>query len=319
MQEYRRLGNSDLNVSVIGLGTMPFGAGCDAETSAAVVNAALDAGVNFIDTADIYGGGLAEEYIGRALGARRKNIIIATKGSIRRGEGRYWSDASRAYLTSAAEASLRRLGTDYIDLYQVHMPDPKTPIEDTLGALDDLVKSGKVRHVGCVNYGGWQVTDAAWAARTRKVTPFVSSQNRYNIFDREPETEQLPACAHFGLSFIPFLPLAGGLLTGKYRAGQPPPDGSRLAGGTFSRQVSLSEQNLATVARLEAVAVERGHTLLELAMGWLLAKPLVASVIAGATKPSQATANAAAAAWKMTADDLAAVEAAFAGTSQGTK
>jgi aryl-alcohol dehydrogenase-like predicted oxidoreductase len=312
MQEYRRLGKSGLEVSVVGLGTMPFGERFDAATSGAIVNAALDLGVNLIDTADIYGRGLAEEYIGKAVSGRRRDVVIATKGSIKYADGRYWSDASRRYLLEAAEASLRRLGTDYIDLYQVHMPDPKTPIEETLRALDDLVRSGKVRYVACVNYHAWQLADAAWTARSEHLSP---SQNRYNLFDREAEGEIFPVCERFGLGFIPYLPLAGGLLTGKYRAGQPPPEGARLTSGTWSRQVSLSDKNLATVARLDAVANERGHSLLELAMSWLVAKPLVGSVIAGATSPAQVKANAAAAAWKMTPDDLAAIEGALAGGS----
>src|SRR5437870_113428 len=222
--EYRHLGKSGLEVSTVGLGTMPFGDRVDAEASAAIVNTALDLGINFIDTADIYGrdssgkqGGRSEEYIGRAIKGRRREAVIATKGSVKFSETGYWSDASRRYLMEAADASLRRLGTDYIDLYQVHVPDPKTPIEETLRALDDLVHSGKVRYVACVNYNAWQLADAAWTARTEHLSPFISSQNRFNLIDRGAKGEQFAACERFGLGFIPFLPLAGGLLTGKYR------------------------------------------------------------------------------------------------------
>ncbi len=316
--EYRHLGKSGLEVSTVGLGTMTLVDRGDAEASAAIINTALDLGVNLIDTADIYGRGPSgthlgrvEEHIGRAIRGRRREAVIATKGSIKFGEGRYWSDASRRYLMEAADASLRRLGTDYIDLYQVHMPDPKTPIEETLRALDDLVRSGKVRYIACVNYSAWQLADAAWTARSEHLSPFISSQNRFNLLDRGARTDQFPVCERFGLGFIPFLPLAGGLLTGKYRPGQPPPEDGRLSGPGGNRQVPLSETNLATVGRLEAVANERGHTLLELAMSWLVAQPPVGSVIAGATSPAQVKANVTAAEWRMTTEDLAAVEAAL--------
>jgi aryl-alcohol dehydrogenase-like predicted oxidoreductase len=316
--EYRRLGRSGLTVSAIGLGTITFGNPCDAEASAAIVHAALDLGMTFIDTADIYGRGpsaefmgRAEEFIGRAIRGRRHEAVIATKGSIRFNESSHWSDTSRHYLLQAAEASLRRLGTDYIDLYQVHLPDPKTPIAETLRVLDDLVRSGKVRYVACVNYRGWQLVDAAWTAHTEHLSPFISSQNRYNLLDRGAEAEILPACERFGLGFIPFLPLAGGLLTGKYRSGQPPPDGARLVGSSLSRQVPLTEQSLASVSRLETVARERGHTLLELAISWLLARPAVGSIITGATSPAQVKANASAADWTLTTEDFAAVDAAL--------
>ena len=316
--EYRHLGKSGLQVSVVGLGTITFGNRCDAEASVAIVNTALDLGVNFIDTADIYGRGpsgdhigRAEEYMGRAIRGRRRDAVIATKGSIKFGRDGYCSDASRRYLMEAAEASLRRLGTDYIDLYQVHMPDPKTPIEETLRALDDLVRSGKVRYIACVNYNAWQLADAAWTARSEHLSPFISSQNRFNLLNRLAKAEIFAACERFGMGFIPFLPLAGGLLTGKYRRGQPPPEGARLSGNSGLRQVPLTEENLATVGRLEAVASERGHTLLELAMSWLIAQPLVGTVIAGATSPAQVKANASAAEWKLTADDLATVDAAL--------
>ena len=223
--EYRHLGSSGLEVSTVGLGTMPFGDRCDEDAAAAIVNTALDVGVNFIDTADIYGRGLSEEYIGKAIQGRRREAVIATKGSIKFAEGRYWSDASRRYLMEAVEGSLRRLGTDYIDLYQIHMPDPKTPIEETLCTLDDLVRCGKVRYVACVNYKAWQLADTAWTARSEHLAPFISSQNCYNLLDRGVEAETFPVCERFRMGFIPFLPLAAGLLTGKYRPGEPPPEG----------------------------------------------------------------------------------------------
>ena len=316
--EYRHLGKSGLDVSVVGLGTITFGDRCDADTSAGIVHTALDHGVNFIDTADIYGRGptgehigRAEEYIGQALRGRRDDVVVATKGSVRFSADGYRSDASRRYLMQAAEASLRRLDTDYIDLYQVHMPDLKTPIEETLRALDDLVRSGKVRYIAGVNYNAWQLADAVWTARTEHLSPFVSSQNRFNLLDRSAKTEMLPACEHFELGFIPFLPLAGGLLTGKYRPDQPAPKDSRLSETGYLRQVPLSDENLATVGRLEAMARERGHTLLELAMSWLMAQPGVGTVIAGATSPAQVKANVEASKWKLTADDILAVDAAL--------
>jgi aryl-alcohol dehydrogenase-like predicted oxidoreductase len=321
MMEYRRLGKSGLEVSVIGLGTLMFGERCDANESAAIVNAALDAGVNFIDTADIYGErradsvavgiGQAEEYLGRALRGRRHEAIIATKGSIRISDGRARPDASRRYLIEAAEASLRRLETDYIDLYQIHMPDPKTPIEETLHTLDDLVRSGKVRYVACVNHSAWQLADAAWTAQTHHLTPFISSQNRYNLIEHATNPDIFAACERFGLGFIPFLPLAGGLLTGKYRRDGSRPEGARLsADNRRAQQVSLSARNLQLVDRLDAVATERGHTLLELALSWLIALPLIGTVITGATTPEQVQQNVAAGSWKLTADDMAAVNAA---------
>ena len=309
--EYRHLGNSGLEVSLVGLGGNTFGGRCDAQATTTIVNTALDLGVNLIDTADIYGPGLSEEYIGQAVRGRRREAVIATKFALKMNGGHYRADGSRRYIMEAVESSLRRLGTDYIDLYQIHMPDPKTPIEETLRALDDLVRRGVVRYVGCVNYKAWQLADAAWTARTEHLTPFISAENRYNIMDRGIESELLPACERFGAGVLPFLPLGGGFLTGKYRAGEQPPEDARLATGGMSSRM-LNEGNFAILGRLEAVAGERGHTLLDLAMGWLSAQPRVSSIIAGATRPEQVEQNVRAGEWKMTAEDLAAVDAALA-------
>ena len=298
--ETRKIGS--LDVSVVGLGCNNFGRRLDAAQSAVVVDAALDAGINFFDTADSYGGGQSEEFIGRALGPRRNAVVIATKfGSRMEGQG---SGASAAYVRQACEASLRRLGTDHIDLYQLHRPDPQVPIAETLGALDELVRAGKVREIGCSNFSAEQIreAEAAQAGGAR----FVSVQNEYSLLKRDAERDVLPECERAGIMFLPYFPLASGLLTGKYRRGQPAPSGSRLAGG--GRADQLSDQNLAIVEELIQFAEARGHTILELAVSWLLARPVVASVIAGATKPEQVHANAAAGQWRLTADELGEID-----------
>jgi len=307
--EYRNLGNSGLQVSVVGLGTNNFGMRIDEAQSAAVVHKALDLGINFFDTADVYGGrGKSEEFLGKALAGRRRDAIIATKFASPMGDGPGWSGASRRYIMHAVEASLRRLGTDYIDLYQVHFPDANTPVEETLGALDDLVRSGKVRYIGCSNFPGWMVADAAWIARTQHLTPFVSAQNQYNLLDRRIERELVPACKKFGLGVLPYFPLASGFLTGKYRRGEAPPEGTRLALWGPRGQQLLSEQNFDTLERLETFASEHGRSMLDLAVGWLASQPFVASVIAGATKPEQLEANVKAGEWRLTPEELAEVD-----------
>lgn len=305
--EYRTLGSSGLQVSLAGLGCNNFGRRCDAAQTAAVVNAALDLGVTFFDTADVYGpGGLSEEYLGKALQGRRQQAIVATKFGSPMGEGPLWIGASRRYIHNAVEASLRRLGTDYIDLYQIHFPDPKTPIEETLRALDDLVRAGKVRYIGCSNFAAWQVVESAWVARTQHLTPFVSAQNQYNLLDRRVERELVPACRQYGLGILPYFPLASGFLTGKYRPGEPPPAGSRLAvAGAMAERV-LTEANFDVLVKLEAFAHERGHTMLELAIGWLASQPHVASVISGATTPEQVQQNVAAVSWRLNPEDVLA-------------
>jgi len=302
--ETRRIGS--LEVSVVGLGCNNFGWRIDAEASAAAIHAALDAGINFFDTADIYGEGRSEEFLGRALGSRREFVLIATKFGMKMDEQR--RGARPEYVRRAVEDSLRRLGTDRIDLYQQHQPDPEVPIADTLGALDELVRAGKVREIGCSNFSGDQLREAEAAARGAR---FLSAQNQYSLVHREPEADVIPECVRLGIAFIPYFPLANGLLTGKYRRGQPPPEGSRAHNG-FGPKV-FTDENLALVESLTAYAASRGHTMLELAMSWLAAEPAVASVIAGAKTPEQVRANASAAGWRMTAKDLAAIDRLQAG------
>lgn len=301
--ETRKIGS--LNVSVVGVGCNNFGRRIDAEASAKVVDAALDAGINFFDTADVYGQGQSEEYLARALGARRSQVIIATKFRSKmdgQGEG-----ASPDYIRTAVEASLRRLNTDVIDLYQLHSPDDSVPIADTLGALDDLVKAGKVREIGSSNFDAAQIRDAEAASQATNGARFVSVQNYYSMLHREPEPDVLNECERLGLGFLPFFPLESGLLTGKIRAGQAVPEGTRLSNAE-TQQRFVNDARLATVEKLIAYAEGKGHTILELAFSWLLAKPAVASVIAGATKPEQIYTNAAAPNWQLTAADLAEID-----------
>jgi aryl-alcohol dehydrogenase-like predicted oxidoreductase len=294
----RRIGS--LNVSVVGLGCNNFGWRLDEPTSAQVIHAALTAGINFFDTADIYGKTRSEEFLGRALGARRKHVVIATKFGMQVSPDK--RGARPEYVLQAAEDSLRRLGTDYIDLYQLHQPDPTVPIGDTLNALDTLVKAGKVREIGGSNFSVEQLREAATAVRPGAAR-FVSVQNEYSLLHREPERGMLAECEKQGLAFIPYFPLASGLLTGKYRKGQPPPEGTRLApGGRF--QETLTEKNLAIVEALITFAESKGHTILELAMSWLAMQPSVASIIAGATSPEQVKANAASINWHLSQADL---------------
>lgn len=300
--ETRRIGS--LQVSVVGLGCNNFGWRIDAPASAAVVNAALDAGINLFDTADIYGTGQSEEFLGRALGRLRDDVWIATKFGMKMDEQR--RGARPEYVRQAVEDSLRRLRTDRIDLYQLHQPDPDVPIADTLGALDQLVRAGKVREIGCSNFTGDQLR-AAESAVPPGGARFVSVQNQYSLLHREPEADVIPECLRAGIAFIPFFPLANGLLTGKYRRGQPAPEGSRAQAG-FGPKV-FTDENLALVESLGAWASSRGHTMLELAVSWLAARPEVASIIAGAKSPEQVKANASAADWRLNSDDLAQIDA----------
>jgi aryl-alcohol dehydrogenase-like predicted oxidoreductase len=307
--ETRRIGS--LQVSVVGLGCNNFGGRLDADAAAKVIDAALAAGVNFLDTADIYGGTKSEEFIGRALGPRRDQVVLATKFGMKVDEHRHGAKA--AYVKQAAEDSLRRLRTDRIDLYQLHAPDKETPIEETLGALNELVQAGKVREIGCSNFSVEQIR-AAEAALPPGGKRFESVQNEYSMLVRKPEEDGVLAeCERRGLAFLPYFPLASGLLTGKYRQGQPPPEGTRLAGNTSGK--FLNEQNLSTVEALIRFAEGRGHTILELAFSWLLARPAVASVIAGATKPEQVRANVGTAGWKLSAEELAEVGRILAGAA----
>jgi aryl-alcohol dehydrogenase-like predicted oxidoreductase len=302
--EYRNLGTSGLKVSAVGLGCNNFGMRIDADQTNAVVHAALDAGINFFDTADVYGGTQSEVFLGQALkGVDRDSVVIATKFAMPLGEGR--RGASRRYIMSAVEASLKRLGMDHIDLYQQHAPDPDTPIEETLRALDDLIQAGKVRYIGNSNFNGWQLADADWTARSAGLNRFVSAQNLYNLLDRRLEREVLPACKRFGLGMLPYFPLASGLLTGKYNRGQPAPEDTRLAGERG--RAALTDANFDVVEKLDGFARERGHTLLTLAMSWLASNPVVASVIAGATRVEQVQDNVEAAGWQLTPDELSEV------------
>lgn len=305
--QHRRLGNSGLKVSEVGLGCNNFGMRIDQAQTQGVVDAALEAGITFFDTADIYGGTKSEEFLGKALGKRRKDIVLATKFGMAVGGEERKKGGSRRWIMQAVEDSLTRLGTDWIDLYQFHAPDPETPIDETLRALDDLVTQGKVRYIGNSNFSGWQIADADWTAAGQ--TRFVSAQNLYSLLERKSAFEVLPACEHFGLGFLPFFPLASGLLSGKYRRGEPPPEGTRLAAWGQRGQQAMNDANFDRVERLTDWAEARGHTMLELAFAWLLGQPVVSSVIAGATSPEQVKANAATAAWRLTPEEVAEVTA----------
>ncbi len=306
----KALGRSGLRVSAVGLGCMNFGAMCDEDAARAVVDAALDSGINFFDVADIYGNppGEAETLLGRVLGARRREVILATKFGARRAGrgGAAPGGGSRAFIMRAVEDSLRRLGTDYIDLYQHHFPDPGTPVEETLRALDDLLTQGKVRHIGCSNYSGEQLKAAALAARAGRTHSFTTAQNRYSLLHRDIEHDLVPIAQAQQVGILPYFPLESGLLTGKYRPGEPPPAGTRFGkwkgGGAF-----VSPARWARMAALEDYGTKIGRSLLEIAIGWLAAQPFVASVIAGATRPEQARANAQAAAWEPSAEELARI------------
>lgn len=297
--EHRRIGS--LDVSVVGLGCNNFGGRLDYTRTLAVVDSALESGINFFDTADIYGGTRSEEFLGRALEGRRDRVILATKFGMKVDDQR--QGAKPDYVRQACEDSLRRLRTDTIDLYLLHQPDPSTPITDTLGALDGLVRSGKVRNIGCSNFSAAQLREAETAASNG--AKFISVENEYSLLHREPEKEVLAECERQGLAFLPFFPLASGMLSGKYRKGQPLPENARL---TESSTRFFNDRNLEIVEQLVAFVESRGHSLLELAFSWLLSRPLVASVIAGATSPEQVRANVAAAGWRLSMDDLAEVD-----------
>jgi aryl-alcohol dehydrogenase-like predicted oxidoreductase len=300
--ETRRLGDA-LQVSVVGVGCNNFGRRLDAAGAAKVVHAALDAGITFFDTADVYGSGQSEEMLGAALAGRRDAAVVATKFGMDLGdEGR--RGASPRWIRIAVEDSLRRLGTDWIDLYQVHTPDPKTPIEETLQTLTELVSEGKIRCAGSSNFAGWQIADADWIARSRDLTRFVSAQNSWSLLDRAVEAEVIPACAHFGVGMIPYSPLANGLLTGKHHRGQAPAPGTRLAIVPALGASWLTDRNFDRVEALERFARDRGVSLLDVAIGWLAAHPQVVSVIAGAMTPEQVRANARAGGWRPSAADL---------------
>jgi aryl-alcohol dehydrogenase-like predicted oxidoreductase len=302
---YRSLGNSGLEVSVAGLGCNNFGRRLDVDATRAVVDAAIEAGITLLDTAESYGGGRSEEILGEVLAGRRDQVVLATKFGHRGADMGYGPAAGakggRSYIMRAAERSLRRLRTDYIDLYQIHTPDPATPIEETLAALGELVTQGKVRYIGHSNFSGWQLAAAACAARELGSTGFVSAQNHWSLLEREAEAEVVPAARHFGLGVLPYYPLANGLLTGKVRRGSPPPEGSRLA----SRPDYITDQKLDKVEALIGWAQQHGVAVLDVAVGGLAAQPGCASVIAGATSAEQVKANAEAASWIPGTDELA--------------
>jgi aryl-alcohol dehydrogenase-like predicted oxidoreductase len=302
---YRSLGNSGLVVSVVGLGCNNFGRRLDAEATRAVVDAAIDAGVTLLDTAESYGGGgRSEEILGEVLAGRRDQVVLATKfgGNADMGYGpAAGAKGGRSYIMRAVEQSLRRLRTDHIDLYQLHTPDPATPIEETLAALGELVAQGKVRYIGHSNFSGWQLAEAAGAARELRTAGFISAQNRWSLLERGSEAEVVPAAVHYGLGVLPYFPLANGLLTGKVRRGQAPPEGSRLA----SRRDYITDQRLDEVEALIGWAGQHGVTILDVAIGGLAAQPGCSSVIAGATSAEQVKANAAAGSWIPSADELA--------------
>ena len=301
---YRQLGDSGLTVSVVGLGCNNFGRRIGLDATHAVVDAALEEGVTLFDTSDSYGD--SEVLLGEVLEGRRDEVVLATKfGSWLGGRlgPEHEARASRRYIRKAVETSLRRLRTDWIDLYQLHRPDGLTPMEETLAALDELVREGKVRYVGSSNLTAWQVADADWVARTKGYARFVSAQNHYSLLQRNPERELVPACARFGVGLLPYFPLASGMLTGKYRRNQEPPAGSRLA----DRPEQLTGKAFDTVEALEGYAQARGLSLLDVAIGALAAQPTVGSVIAGATKPEQVHGNCRAGEWVPTEEDLAAL------------
>lgn len=307
--EIRNLGQSGLRVSSIGLGCNNFGFRIDEAATKAVIHKALDLGITFFDTADVYGErGGSEEAMGRILGDDRKRIVLATKFAAPMDDSGEKLGGSRQYIMAAVEESLRRLKTDWIDLYQMHRVDPNTPIEESLRTLDDLVRQGKVRYVGCSNFPAWEMTEAAWTARTAGLNGFVSCQDEYSLVHRAPEVELLPAARKLGLGLLPYFPLASGLLTGKYRRNTPLPAGTRLAKTQRLAHRYLTERNWEISERLGDFAEARGRTMLQLAFSWLLAQQPVASVIAGATGPEQLEQNVKAGDWALTADELSEID-----------
>jgi aryl-alcohol dehydrogenase-like predicted oxidoreductase len=310
--QYRRLGRSGLQVSTIGLGTNQFGGKVDQAGVSRIIDAAIDLGINLIDTANVYQAGRSESTLGEALKGKWHKVVLATKGFHATGEGPNDQGASRYHLVSAVEERLRRLQSDHIDLYQMHRWDPGTPIEETLRALDDLVRSGKVRYIGASNYAAWQLARANLLAEVNHWTPFVSIQNHYHMFERELQREMIPFCAAHGVGILPYFPLAGGFLTGKYRRGAPAPAGSRGESSAYV-QAYMTDANYDKLEALESWAAARGHSLTELAHAWLLAYPQVSSVISGATGTEQLAANAKSAGWSLGAEELGEVNALLDG------
>ena len=304
----RRIGS--LEVSVVGLGCNNFGMRIDADQTRAVVDAAIDAGIDYFDTAEAYGGGKSEEFLGAALAGRRESVHVATKWGMRPAEDGTPANGTRDAVRAAIDGSLRRLGTDYIDHYQLHNPDPDTPIGETLASLAELVAEGKVREVGCSNFSAAQLDEATAAGAGPGSVRFVTVQNHYSLLTRDPERNGvLEACTRHSIGFVPYFPLESGLLTGKYRAGEDLPEGSRLAAWGDRAGMFISDERLTTVAAITEWAAAHGHTVLDAAMSWLTSNPLVATVISGATKPEQVRGNAAAGSWAMTADQRTELEA----------
>ena len=304
----RNLGSSGLQVSLVGLGCNNFGGRSDMEASRKVVHKALDEGITLFDTADIYGNQLSETYLGECLGDRRKDIVLATKFGMAMDPAGKKKGGSRRYIMSAVEASLKRLRTDWIDLYQVHRPDALTPIEETLRALDDLVRQGKVRYIGCSNFPSWQVVEAMWTAKGAGLGGFVSYQDEYSLVMRDLEKELMPAAKAYGVGLLPYFPLASGLLTGKYKRGEKPAAGTRFAGTPNLGERYMTPRNLDKVEALQKFVAARGKTMLELALSWLAQRPTVASVIAGATKPEQIEQNVKAVGWTLTPEEMAEID-----------
>ncbi|MBT4101502.1 MAG: aldo/keto reductase [Gemmatimonadetes bacterium] len=304
--QFRQLGHSGLEVSLVGLGTNNFGRRCSEAESARVLDQSVESGINFIDTANIYSAGESETHIGKWLKGKRDQVLIATKFGMKMGEGPMQMGASRHHIMASIEASLTRLQTDYVDLYQLHRVDRRIPIEETLRALDDLVQQGKVRYIGASNFDAWHLCEAEWTSSDKSLNRFVSVQNYYNLLKRDIEREVSPFCEAYGVGIIPFFPLESGFLTGKYKRGETAPEGTRLAGSPRGDKL-LTDANFDILEGLHRFAVERGRTLLEVAMAGLAAQPAVASIIAGATKPEQVVANVASTDWVLNAEDLAAM------------
>ena len=308
--QFRTIGNSDLKVSALGLGCNNFGGRLDEDASTRVIHAALDHGITLFDTADVYPMGVfgrSEEIVGRALGKRRNDVVVATKFGYAEGTG-----GSHSSVISSVEASLKRLGTDRIDLFQFHKPDPDTPVEETLRALDDLIRAGKVRYAGCSQFSAWQIVEAHFIARELGTNRFISTQAEYSLLARDVEKDVLPVCEKYGIGLLPFFPLASGVLTGKYEAGKPPPEGTRLAGSKRLADLFLKQENLETAISLARVAEWLGGELIDLAFAYLLKSRAVPSVIAGASTPEQIGRNARAAAFALSDDGLDAIRAALA-------
>jgi aryl-alcohol dehydrogenase-like predicted oxidoreductase len=317
--KYRNLGKSGLKVSEIGLGTLEFGRRLSEKESISIIDHALDSGINFIDTADVYNDGRAEEYVGRAIKGKRSKVIIATKFGIATGESPNDYGGSRAHIMEAIDNSLKRLATDYVDVYYLHWPDPTTPIEETLRTLDILIRSGKIRYAACSNLSAWQLCDALWISKVNNLESFVAVQTRYNLLDRSIESELVPCCVKFGVGVIPWSPLAEGFLTGKYQRGKPLPQGTRLSSSSAAPPPRkslpgmtanpalftpiISDNNYDKIEKLQTFASKRHHRLGELAISWLLSHPWLSSVIAGATSSEQVSANIAAADWRLTEEE----------------